>query len=708
MASRLLLPRRHCQTLPTALAGLTRRTIHNRPALSSSSSRHFASPQSPRRTRQFRDGIKSFSSLAQDWDGDDDNEVSNKGDDGGDGGGGPPRPRIRTTVRLLPTRHSRTLPPRVCRPSRLRSEVESIFDAPVGSLIVYSKPESVTATLKSVEEEMADAYYASDAIVQRAEYVMRGLNARVSGKSFVARSLEKNTMAFEKREEDDVGGLVDGGGDGEIMAREDCFRAMLDLIERMAREGEAYDELRTRVRSQLTDLASSSTDDAEDSGSSSDSSSSSDDDSDSDNEGEEGLKEEEDDESFNQWAESMEQNMRRAKISDPRGNNEGMGVFASSKVGEDAAEGEGEEVSEEHYQFGADPGVTTHMYDLVLDALACLCQERYGAAVAADAVDLAELMPEDNPSPPELAKDILDHVLHRHWIDGGDIGLGGGGSEKNALGGVAQGIGVGAGTGAGALVNVISPNTNFDVRTCPTPMTFNAVLRIAANFNPAAHAEAAENARVLGGLAAGGVVNLEEEKVRLRDVTIDAALTTFSRMQYCVALTLRTLKNSAKSATSRSALKRQARMLAGNYKPKEQNKFVSGRNSATYSYLIQTVANCIPPSMSRGNMTFGLYHKGCVQEGVMDERLVRTMRGVGGYGEGNGEDILDGLVEGESGDGDGDGVLPPPPISNGPIFDQFMWKELGRGVDVALEKGRKLRQDRNYKLRRHVEWDDTY
>ena len=368
--------------------------------------------------------------------------------------------------------------------------------------------------LKSVDEEMTDAYYASDSIVQRVEYVMRGLNARVSGESFVARSLEKGAMQFEEDDDDDA---ATGGGEGEeVMAREECFRAMLDIMQRMAKEGESYSELRTRVRSQLVDPSAADT--AGDSSSSSDSSDSSSSDDDSDDE--DGADEQADD-SFNKWAESMEQNMKKAKI----GGNEGMGAsFATSKdVEGDAAE----EVSEETYQFGADPGLTTHMYDLVLDSLACLCHERYGASagIASD-LDLVELMPEDSLSPPELAKDMLDTILHRHWRDGGDIGFGGGGSENN--GGIGQGIGVGSGTGAGSLVNVISPNTNFDARTCPTPMTFNAVLRIAANFDPAAHAEAVESAKVLGGkmgLSRGGTgVDLKQEQDRLRDVTIDAAL----------------------------------------------------------------------------------------------------------------------------------------------------------------------------------------
>jgi hypothetical protein len=314
---------------------------------------------------------------------------------------------------------------------------------------------------------------------------------------------------------------------------------------------------------------------------------------------------------------------------------------------------------------------------------------------------MAELMPKDPPiSPPELAKDLLDTVLNRHWMDGGDIGLGGGGSD-GPINGIAQGIGIGAGTGAGSLAYASPFNANFDVRTCPTPMTFNAVIRVAANFDPKPHAEAVENAKILSGAMGNASLRapgntaadqMKQEQERLRDVTIDAALSTYSRMQDCSALTLRALRNSTKKATSRGALKRQARLLNDNYN-KHKGGIIGGRNSATYSYLIQTLSNCILPSTSRGNITYALYHKGCVQEGVMDERLVKAMRGVGGYAGDGGDDVR---------------ADAPPPISNGPIFDSFMQKELGGGVASALDKGRKLRQDRNHKLRRMVEWDDTY
>jgi hypothetical protein len=118
---------------------------------------------------------------------------------------------------------------------------------------------------------------------------------------------------------------------------------------------------------------------------------------------------------------------------------------------------------------------------------------------------------------------------------------------------------------------------------------------------------------------------------------------------------------------------------------------LTGRNSATYAYLLQTVSNCIPPSLSRGNIAFGLYHKACDQEGVIDENVIKAMRSIGGYEEDNNDD-------GTS----------APPVSNGPIFDNFLQTELGAGVSSALEKGRSLRQDRNYKLRRHLDWDGSY
>ncbi|KAL3822716.1 hypothetical protein ACHAXA_000981 [Cyclostephanos tholiformis] len=686
------------------------------PATSTSSYSPLRSTHRRHCCRGANDVPRSYSSAARDSiddDDDDDDDV--------------PRRRRVSSSNLLPTRHSRSLPPPACPPSLLRFELKSILDAPIGSLIPYDDPTSGTSglVLRTVEEEILAAYYASDVAVQRAEYVMRGLNARASVISYVSRSLERGTMTYEGNGDDDDGCPVRGGGTPSssssttTMGKEECLRAMLDLLERMIREGETYAELRRRVRSQVLDPSadgrtSSSGGEGAGGGTGDDDSSSSSSDSDDDEMGDENERDA--NASFEKWAESVNKNMARVGITNGAASGSGGAGGGMGHPTDVDAASSSQSSDPERYQYGADPGVTTHMYDLVLDALACLCHEHRHGGGGGDApsslIDLVNIMPENSRSPPELAKSMLDEVLRRHWIDGGDIGVGGGRGGEGRLGspmsGIGRGIGAGAGTGAGSLAGFdLRSSRNFDVRTCPTPMTFNAVLRVASNFDPTSYAEAVENAKVLGGAIGNSTKTSMDiaadlsrrERERLRDVTIDAALSTYSRMHECSALTLRILGNSTRMATSRSALRRQARLLDGNVKGKRANDVIGGRNSATYAYLIRTIGNCIPPSLTRGNMAFALYHKGCVEEGVMDEEVVKAMMSLGGYVP----DMDD--VEVDEG---GDASPPLPPISNGPIFDSFMQKELGLGVKVAIDKGRKLRQDRNYRMRRHVEWDGTY
>ena len=554
---------------------------------------------------------------------------------------------------ILPTRHSSKLPPSVCPPSLLRSEVESLFDAPIGSLIAYEPLDN--KQLRSVEEEIEHAYYQSDAIVQRVEYLMRGLNAQVSSESYVNKCVEKGQMIIGDKDM------------GSALSRQECFRVMIDLMKRMSEEGEAFIEMRTRVRSQLEGVAEDSSD-----SSSSDSSS----DEENDDIDEKTVKE------FTQYT---DERMRSAGFTSSE-----SASLTSSTSDEDAIDDEDFKIDPDDYQFGAAPGVTVHMYDLLLDSLACLCKEQYSSNGPSD-IDLIEVL--KGLSPPEFARDILDEILNTHWMDGGDIGLGSAADASNALNKIAQGIGIGAGTGAGTLAHYTA--MNFDVRTCPTPMTFNAVIRVAAEFDHKAHASMVQEAEILSGSVVAtskeDEKNLKMEQDRLRDITIDTAFSSYTRMKHTAAMTLRSIKSSTKNATSRSALKRQAKMLETGKPSKRSKEIISGRNTATYNYLIQTVKKCLPASISRGNVSFGLYHKACVQEGVMDESLVKTMMALGGYDPDlSGSDAT------------------APPVSNGPLFDQFMQQELGNGAKLALENGRQRRHDRNYKMRRHVEWDDTY
>ena len=137
------------------------------------------------------------------------------------------RPPLSSLLSILPN-------PPVCLPNQLHLEVEPIFGAPPGSLVVYEKSSSVGSNeLKCMQEEINDAYYVSNAIVQRVEYVLRGLNA-----THVARGLKAGAMALSTEGE---------GNKGEEMAKNDCFSAMLNLIVQMKAEGGAYEALRFRV-----------------------------------------------------------------------------------------------------------------------------------------------------------------------------------------------------------------------------------------------------------------------------------------------------------------------------------------------------------------------------------------------------------------------------------------------------------------------------
>lgn len=603
---------------------------------------------------------------------------------------------------ILPTKHSRHLPPPACPPSQLRKELHFLLNesSTLGSLIAYPKPKDST-TIKTVSKEIEDAYLASDPVVQRVEYVMRGLNACLSPESFVSRSIQRGSMAMDNNDNEqyaeEKSKVVDEKS--KIMEKGECLRAMFDLIERMVKEGEAYAEVRSRVRSQVLDPSAtySSSSDGNDSSSDSSSSSSDDDEKENGDSGSGEFDERAADESFNKWAETMNRNMSKIGIA----NKSYAGGRNAEQQQMEMDDDEPPPMNNEMYQFGADPGLTIHMYDLALDGLACLCHETSSSSSWSSVADVFYSLPGGATSPPELAKSLLDAGLRRHWLDGGDVGLDDGGS----MGGIGRGVGVGAGTGAGSLWNSSSSSSgNYDVRTCPTPMTFNTVLRVTANFNPNAYAQAMEDVRVLqGGYDMKNPIKEEDrmarEKERLRDVTIDAALSTYSRMLECSALTLRALGDSTRLATSRSVLKKRARILDGNYKGKRRREIVSGRNAATYAYIIRTIGNIIPPSLSRGNMTFALYQKGVVEEGILDEQVVRAMMSVGGYdGDAIGVDV------------DSDVPVSPlaPPVSNGPLFDSFLQKDLGRGIKAALDEGRKLRRDKNYKTRRSVEWDGTY
>mmetsp|Transcript_19232 Transcript_19232/g.27052 ORF Transcript_19232/g.27052 Transcript_19232/m.27052 type:complete len:552 (-) Transcript_19232:130-1785(-) len=134
-----------------------------------------------------------------------------------------------------------------------------------------------------------------------------------------------------------------------------------------------------------------------------------------------------------------------------------------------------------------------------------------------------------------------------------------------------------------------SPNKlNTNVNTLPTPATFNAVIRAAA------HATSNKDA---------------QNDEPLRDAALNAAFLAFDSMYH---------------HTDGSSVR---------------------RNSATYVYLLQVIANCIPFSRTRGNIVNCIFEN-ATEEGVVDslvlETLVRcfgTDSGKGEIGSGNGADF---------------------------------------------------------------------
>ena len=165
--------------------------------------------------------------------------------------------------------------------------------------------------------------------------------------------------------------------------------------------------------------------------------------------------------------------------------------------------------------LGAPPGPTTTMYDLLLDAYAL-----YASTLPAkDVKSITHVI--------DHTRTLLQTVLQRHEADGGPA--------------------------------------NVNRSTIPTSMTFNALIRTAAN------------------------VPYDGKSDLVRDEAIDLAFTTFDRL----------FRNDAVD-----------------------------RNSATYTHLLRVVYKFIPNSRSKGNIAYGLFVKAC-DESVVDEHVWDTLKSFG-------------------------------------------------------------------------------
>ena len=277
---------------------------------------------------------------------------------------------LSATALELPTRHSRHLPKPVCTdPAELESNTDSLLASRAGSLFTYEYSGHTRMPDKADEYEAGLAR--SDVTTQNFEWTLGGHAAAIPG-----------TVAAAS-----TGSIAVAAGD---TSRH--LNAMIGLLERIEEEGRVYVELRARILnrqfdgvdiSNSADMGGSSSSDSSDSASNSDSDSSSNFDND---------------------------------------------TYTKTDTAQSTSAWRIQSLIN---RYGAAPGPSIHMYDTLLDAIAC-CAE----------AENTDQSPMSSLEYLTLARSVYKRAMARHHADGG-------------------------------------PNANNKI-TVPTLITHNAVLRICA------------------------------------------------------------------------------------------------------------------------------------------------------------------------------------------------------------------------------------
>lgn len=236
--------------------------------------------------------------------------------------------------RLIPTRHSSKAPPPVCRDAiELQELTQELLETPVGSLFCQSS-KGIVKTSASPRDDRDEAYATARESGELVEYLLRGYNATIS-----PLTLYGGGTIIDKS----AAGTATSVDPDQVSA---SLETMMDVTERFHQEGQMYLQLRKegldyKNAANPTDSSSSSSD--------------SDSDSDSDD---------------------LLDDLDKDGTNDPR--------FSSAVGDKLKVDARDKKKQQKQLGSGADdfamPGVTTAMYDTILDAMACAAQLSLEAA----------------------------------------------------------------------------------------------------------------------------------------------------------------------------------------------------------------------------------------------------------------------------------------------------------------------------------------
>jgi len=382
----------------------------------------------------------------------------------------------RVSPRSIPTRHSKYQLTPIAPMEILDKLKDQILNSKPGTLFEFSPKD---LNMSRVEEHKS-SLVASDTTRIEVEYILRSYSALIPGSIF---DLQYNQKQFcrHKSIRDVLQPHVSYNLEQHKKRLErhkytqntqEYIRNMLDLVDRIELEGKLYNELRSKLRYQMKHNNINHT---------------------------ENHPHYETDDSISQRKEMENRHLKKLSQS-----------------------------------FGSLPGLSTTMFDYILDAIA--------VSISLENFD-------DPKNVLRLSKHMMHRVLKRHSLDL-----------------------------SAEMVKEKTNTNNFNrkgeisydnIYSCPTHMTFNAVMRAVAS------------------------VPYDGKDDELRDIAVDTAFSAYDAMY---------------------------------------NHSGTGieRNSATYKYMLEIVAKFLPDSPSKGNIAYALFHKATFEDAVLDDGILKAL--INGFG----------------------------------------------------------------------------